>query len=173
MPRAIWTGSIGFGLVNVPVRMYSAIEEHDLHFHFVHEADGSRIAYQKVCRTEDRPVPDEEIVKAFELEKGEYVYMTDEDFEAAQAEGGRTIDIRTFVPYDEIDPIFFEKTYYLGPAEDGALVALSATCTHLGCIVSWNTAEKTWDCPCHGSRFDTDGKVIQGPAVKDLEPKSS
>ena len=57
-------------------------------------------------------------------------------------------------------------------SEDGALVALSATCTHLGCIVSWNTAEKTWDCPCHGSRFDTKGKVIQGPAVKDLERKS-
>jgi glycine/D-amino acid oxidase-like deaminating enzyme/nitrite reductase/ring-hydroxylating ferredoxin subunit len=58
-------------------------------------------------------------------------------------------------------------------SEDGALVAVSATCTHLGCIVSWNTAEKTWDCPCHGSRFDTDGRVVQGPAVKDLERKSS
>jgi DNA end-binding protein Ku len=122
MPRAIWTGSIGFGLVNVPVRMYSAVEEHDLHFHFVHEPDGSRIAYQKMCRAEERPVPDEEIVKAFEIEKDEYVYMTDEDFEAAQAEGGRTIDIRTFVPYEEIDPIFFEKTYYLGPAKDGERV---------------------------------------------------
>jgi DNA end-binding protein Ku len=122
VPRAIWTGSIGFGLVNVPVRMYSAVEEHDLHFHFVHEPDGSRIAYQKVCRAEDRPVPDEEIVKAFEIEKGEYVYMTDEDFEAAHAEGGRSIDIRLFVPHDEIDPIFFEKTYYLGPAQDGERV---------------------------------------------------
>jgi DNA end-binding protein Ku len=122
MPRAIWTGSIGFGLVNVPVRMYSAIEEHDLHFHYVHAPDGSRIAYQKVCRAEDRPVPDEEIVKAFEFEKGEYVYMTDEDFEAAEAEGGRTIDIRVFVPYEEIDPIYFERTYYLGPGENGEKV---------------------------------------------------
>jgi DNA end-binding protein Ku len=122
MPRAIWTGSIGFGLVNVPVRMYSAVEEHDLHFNFVHEPDGSRIAYQKVCRAEERPVPDEEIVKAFEIEKGEYVYMSDEDFEASQAEGGRTIDIRVFVPYEEIDPIFFEKTYYLGPGKDGERV---------------------------------------------------
>jgi DNA end-binding protein Ku len=122
MPRAIWTGSIGFGLVNVPVRMYSAVEEHDLHFHYVHEPDGSRIAYQKLCRAEDRPVPDEEIVKAFEFEKGEYVYMTDEDFEAAEADGSKTIDIRTFVPYDEIDPIYFERTYYLGPGQDGEKV---------------------------------------------------
>jgi DNA end-binding protein Ku len=122
MPRAIWTGSIGFGLVNVPVRMYSAVEEHDLHFHYVHEPDGSRIAYQKLCRIEDRPVPDEEIVKAFEFEKGEYVYMTDEDFDAAEADGGKTIDIRTFVPYDEIDPIYFERTYYLGPGQNGEKV---------------------------------------------------
>jgi DNA end-binding protein Ku len=122
MPRAIWTGSIGFGLVNVPVRMYSAVEEHDLHFHYVHAPDGSRIAYQKVCRAEDRPVADEEIVKAFEFEKGEYVYMTEEDFEAAEAEGGRTIDIRVFVPYEEIDPIYFERTYYLGPGQDGEKV---------------------------------------------------
>jgi DNA end-binding protein Ku len=122
MPRAIWTGSIGFGLVNVPVRMYSAVEEHDLHFHYVHAPDGSRIAYQKVCRAEDRPVAEEEIVKAFEFEKGEYVYMTDEDFEAAEAEGGKTIDIRAFVPYEEIDPIYFERTYYLGPGQDGEKV---------------------------------------------------
>ena len=122
MPRAIWTGSIGFGLVNVPVRMYSAVEEHDLHFHYVHAPDGSRIAYQKVCRAEERPVPDEEIVKAFEFEKGEYVYMTDEDFEAAEAERGKTIDIRAFVPYEEIDPIYFERTYYLGPGQDGEKV---------------------------------------------------
>jgi DNA end-binding protein Ku len=119
VPRAIWAGSIGFGLVNVPVRMYSAVQEHDLHFHFVHAPDGSRIAYEKVCRAEDRPVPDDEIVKAFEFEKGEYVYMTEEDFEAAEAEGGKTIDIRAFVPHDEIDPIYFERTYYLGPEKDG------------------------------------------------------
>jgi DNA end-binding protein Ku len=122
VPRAIWTGSIGFGLVNVPVRMYSAIEEHDLHFHYLHEPDGSRIAYQKVCRAEERPVPDEEIVKAFEFEKGEYVYMTEEDFEVAETEGGKMIDIRAFVPHDEIDPIYFERTYYLGPEKESEKV---------------------------------------------------
>jgi DNA end-binding protein Ku len=122
MPRAIWTGSISFGLVNVPVRMYSAIDEHQLHFNYIHEPDGSRIGYQKVCKAEGKPVPDEEIVKAFEFEKGEYVYMTDEDFEAAEAENHRTIEIRDFVPYEEVDPIYFGRTYYLGPQESSEKV---------------------------------------------------
>jgi DNA end-binding protein Ku len=122
MARAIWSGSISFGLVSVPVRMFSAVEEHKLQFHYVHAPDGSRIGYEKICKAEEKPVPDEEIVKAYEYEKGEYVYLADEDFEAAQVEGGRTIDIQAFVPHDEIDPIFFEQTYYLGPAEDGEKV---------------------------------------------------
>jgi DNA end-binding protein Ku len=121
-PRAIWTGSISFGLVSVPVRMYSAIEEHTLHFNYVHEPDGSRIGYEKICKAEEKTVPDDEIVKAFEYEKGEWVYMAEEDFEAAAAENHRTIDIRTFVPFEEIDPIYFERTYYLGPQEDGERV---------------------------------------------------
>jgi len=114
-PRAIWTGSISFGLVNVPVRMYSAIDEHDLHFHFIHEPDESRIGYQKICKAEGKPVDDDEIVKAFEFEPDEYVVLTDEDFAAVKTEGVRTIDIHDFVPYEEIDPIYFERTYYLGP----------------------------------------------------------
>ena len=124
MPRAIWTGAISFGLVNVPVRMYGGIAEHKLQFHYLHEKDDARIGYEKVCKKEEKPVPDSEIVKAFEYRKGEYVYMTDEDFEAAgaEAEGFKTIDIRDFVPYDEIDPIYFERTYYLGPAEGGEKV---------------------------------------------------
>jgi DNA end-binding protein Ku len=119
MPRAIWSGSITFGLVNVPVRLYSAIEEHKLQFHWVHRKDDSPIGYQKICKAEDKPVPDDEIVKAFEFEKGEYVYMDDEDFEAARAEGYKTIDIGDFVPYEQIDPIYFSKTYYVGP-QDGS-----------------------------------------------------
>jgi DNA end-binding protein Ku len=118
MPRAIWTGAISFGLVNVPVRVYSAITEHDLHFNLLHEPDGGRIGYQKVCKAEEKPVPDDEVVKAFEVEKDEFVVLSDEDFEAAAAEAGaRTIEITDFVPYDEIDPIYFERTYYLGPEE--------------------------------------------------------
>lgn len=118
MPRAIWSGTITFGLVNAPVRMYSAIDEQDLHFNLLHEPDGGRIGYQKICKTEDEPVPDEEIVKAFELEKGEFVKLGDEDFEAVQAElGGHTIEISDFVPYESIDPIYFERTYFLGPQQ--------------------------------------------------------
>jgi DNA end-binding protein Ku len=118
-PRAVWSGNISFGLVNVPVRLYSAIQDHTLHFHFVHEPDGSRIGYEKICKAEGKPVPDDEIVRAFEYEKGEYVYLTDEDFDAAKVEGYRSIDIRDFVPYEQIDPIFFRHTYYVGP-QDGS-----------------------------------------------------
>jgi DNA end-binding protein Ku len=115
MARAIWSGSIAFGLVNVPVKLYSAIDEQDLRFHYVHRKDDSRIGYEKVCKKEKRPVPDDEIVKAFEISKGRYVYVEDEDFEAAEGDRYRTIEISDFVPYEEIDPIYFEHTYYVGP----------------------------------------------------------
>lgn len=118
-PRAIWTGSITFGLVNVPVRIYSAIHEHKLSFHLVHEKDDGPIGYQKICKLEDKPVPSEEIVKAFEIEKGELVRMTDEDFAQVQVEGQHTIDLEDFVPYEEIDPTFFAHTYLVG-AQEGA-----------------------------------------------------
>jgi DNA end-binding protein Ku len=115
MPRSLWSGSISFGLVNVPVRLYSAVQEHKLRFHFVHEKDSSPIGYQKICKQEDKPVPDDEIVKAFEYTKGEYVFMDEQDFEAAKVEGYKTIEIVDFVPYEDIDPIFFAHTYYVGP----------------------------------------------------------
>jgi DNA end-binding protein Ku len=119
MPRALWTGSISFGLVNVPVRLYSAVSEHKLQFHFVHKKDDSTIGYQKICKLEEKPVPDKEIVKAFEYPRGKYVYMEDEDFAAARVEGYKTIDITDFVPYEQIDPIYFAHTYYVGP-QDGS-----------------------------------------------------
>ena len=122
MPRAIWTGTISFGLVNVPVRMYSAIEESDLRFHLVHEPDGGRIGYQKVCKAENEPVPDDEIVKAYEVKEDELVVLTDEDFAAVKVEGVKTIEISDFVPYDQIDPIYFERTYFLGPQDGGEKV---------------------------------------------------
>jgi len=97
--------------------MYSAIAEHKLHFHYLHRKDDSPIGYEKYCKKEEQPVPDDEIGKAFEVSKGEYVYLEDEDFEAAKVEGYRTIELTDFVASEEIDPIYFEKTYYLGPQE--------------------------------------------------------
>jgi DNA end-binding protein Ku len=122
MPRAIWSGSIVFGLVSAPVRMYSAIDEHDLELHLVHEKDGSRIGYAKVCKKEGKEVPAEEIVKAYEVSDGELVYLTDEDFKAAEEESYRAIEVLDFVLHNEIDPIVFRRTYYLGPAEGGEKV---------------------------------------------------
>ena len=152
MPRAIWTGAISFGLVNIPVRMYSAIETTDLEFSLLHAKDGGHIGYQKICKREDKPVPDDEIVKGYEVRKGKYVHVTDEDFAAAEVEGYRTIEIEAFVPYDDIDPTFFERTYYLGPQkaaervyallrramEDSGLAGISRYVMrnreHLGCL---------------------------------------
>jgi len=101
--------------------MFSAVREHKLQFHYVHEPDGSPIGYQKICKAEDKPVAEDEIVKAFELEEGEWVYLSDEDFEAARAaaEGGKAIEIDAFVPQSDIDPAYFDNSYYLEP-ESGA-----------------------------------------------------
>jgi DNA end-binding protein Ku len=134
--------------------MYAAIDAHDLHFHLVHTKDMSPIGYQKVCKHEDKPVPDDEIARSYEL-KGKTVLLDDEDFEAARADGYHAITVLDFVPYDQIDPVYFEHTYYLAPAEDAAghvyaLLAkamddagLSAVCTYifhqreqLGCLRS-------------------------------------
>jgi DNA end-binding protein Ku len=99
--------------------MYSAIEEQDLHFQLIHEPDGGRIGYQKFCKQEEKLVPDDEIVKAFEVKKDKLVVLTDEDFEAVKTEGVKTIEISDFVPYEDIDPIYFDRTYFLGP-QDGS-----------------------------------------------------
>jgi len=118
-PRALWTGSISFGLVNVPVRVYSAVHEHKLQFHLVHEKDDGPIGYEKVCKLDGKPVGNDEIVKAYEYKKGELVHLTDEDFESVQVEGKHTIELEDFVPYEDIDPTFFAHTYLVGP-QDGA-----------------------------------------------------
>lgn len=117
--RALWSGSITFGLVNVPVRIYSAVHEHKLQFNLVHEKDDSPIGYQKICKLEDKPVSNDEIVKAYEFKKGEYVQLTDEDFAAVQVEGQHTIDLQDFVPYEDIDPVYFAHTYLVGPQDGG------------------------------------------------------
>jgi DNA end-binding protein Ku len=117
MPRALWSGAISFGLVNAPVRMYTAISEHDVHFHLLHAKNGARIHYKKVTESHPRDIPDDQIVKGYEVADGRYVTLTDEEIAAAHVEGGKVIEIHDFVPLEEIDPIAFERTYYLGPAE--------------------------------------------------------
>ena len=119
MPRAVWSGTVSFGLVSIPVKMFSAVSEHKLHFTLLHRKDSSPIGYQKVCKKEGKPVDDGEIVKAYETSKGQFVEIEDEDFEAARAEGYHAFDIQEFVEVEEIDPIYFEQSYYLAPA-DGA-----------------------------------------------------
>jgi DNA end-binding protein Ku len=120
--RAIWSGTISFGLVSIPVRMFPAVSEHKLHFTLLHRKDESPIGYEKVCKLEEKAVPDSQIVKAYEIEKGEFVYVEDEDFEAARAEGGNAFDIDRFVAIEEIDAIYFEHGYYLAPQHGGEKV---------------------------------------------------
>ena len=141
--RSIWSGAIAFGLVSVPVRMESAVEEHKLHFNYVHEPDGGRIGYQKVCKAEDeKPVPEDEIVKAFEVRKGKWVYLDDEDFASAALEKAqRTIDIHAFVEEGEIDPVYFERSFLLTPADGGekvyALLARAMEETGLAAVATF------------------------------------
>ena len=122
MPRSIWSGTISFGLVSIPVRMVAAVSEHALHFNLLHRKDWSPIGYEKVCKEEGGRVPDDEIVKAYEISKGEYVELEDADFAAARVEGYHAFDISDFVEVAEIDPIYFERSYYLLPQNGGEKV---------------------------------------------------
>jgi len=117
--RSIWRGSISFGLVNVPVRMFTATESKELRFHFLHRGDLAPIGYDKIRKDTGESVDEDEIIRGFEVEKGRFVELTDEDLDRLDVELARSIDICDFVSLDEIDPIFFRKAYYLLP-EDGA-----------------------------------------------------
>lgn len=114
--RSIWKGSVAFGLVNVPVKVYSATEERDIRFHQVHEADGGRIRYKRVCELDGKTVEFADIAKAYEAEDGRTVILTDDDFSQLPANSSREIEVSSFVPADQIDPLLFDKSYYLEPA---------------------------------------------------------
>ena len=121
MPRSIWKGAISFGLVTVPVAMYPATERREeLRFRLLHGKDKSPVEYRRVCKEEEAEVPWSEIAKGYEYEKGQFVVMTDEDFEKARTPATQTIDIRDFVPREQIDAMYFETPYYLEPAGKGA-----------------------------------------------------
>ena len=112
--RSIWKGSLSFGLVNVPVKLYSATEDHDLSLHQVHDEDGGRIRYQRKCEICGKVVDYEHIAKAY-VDGEETVMITDEDLASLPVERSKDIDVVEFVPSDQIDPIMFEKAYYLAP----------------------------------------------------------
>jgi len=120
MPRSMWKGAISFGLVTIPVSVYPATEEKTLRFNQLHEKDGGRIRYKRVCSVDADEVPFEEIVKGYEYEKDRYAILTDEDFDAVPVRSSRAIDIHQFVDLEEIDPMLYKKSYYLVPDETGA-----------------------------------------------------
>ena len=119
--RSIWRGAINFGMVTIPIKLYTATEQKDVRFHLVHKKDGARIVEKRFCSEEDKEVSWDEIGKGYEVSKGEYVVMDKE--EVADAGGpqdsARTIDIGDFVEIDEIDPIYFERSYFLEPTDVG------------------------------------------------------
>jgi len=118
--RSIWKGAISFGLVTIPVKLYSATEQKDVSFHQVRRSDGSRIRYKRVAQADGEEVPYGEIAKGYELPSGETVVLTDEDFADLPLTTNRAIDVLQFVPLEEVDPIYFEKTYYIEPDKTGA-----------------------------------------------------
>ncbi len=120
MPRALWSGSLSFGLVNVPVALVSAVQDKDVHFNQLDEKSGARLHVERYCKEEDVAIPYEEVASGYPKSKGDgYVMLTDLELEAAQPEKTRTIDISEFVDLDEIDPIFFDHPYFLVPNAEG------------------------------------------------------
>ncbi|PKM47637.1 MAG: Ku protein [Firmicutes bacterium HGW-Firmicutes-8] len=117
--RNLWKGAVSFGLVHVPVKLYSATEKKDIKFNYLHEKCKTPVKYERVCPTCGTEVPMEEIVKGFEYEKGKYVILQDEDFENIPLETTKTVEIVSFADLGEIDPIYFDKSYYLAPGDGG------------------------------------------------------
>jgi len=119
VPRSIWKGVITFGMVSIPVQLCPATQEKDVRFHLLHKPDHSRINFKRWCATEDHEVDQDELVKAYEVSKDQYVEITDEDLEKLPLPARHTIELSAFVNSDEIDPIYYEKSYYLEPEETG------------------------------------------------------
>jgi DNA end-binding protein Ku len=119
MARSIWNGAISFGLVTIPVQLVTAVRSQRPRFHMLHEKDESPVRYQRVCETEEKPVPWEQIVKGYEYEKGEYVVLTKDDLKRAALDKSDTIDVLSFVPGSAIDPRYYETPYYLVPGKGG------------------------------------------------------
>jgi DNA end-binding protein Ku len=119
MARALWKGSISFGLVNIPIELHTAVRDHRPKFRMLHAKDKSPVKFERVCIRDGSPVAWQDLVKGYEYEKGHFVVLTKEDFQAAALNKTRTVDIIDFVKADEIDDRFFETPYYLTPAKGG------------------------------------------------------
>ena len=119
MAHAIWSGAINFGLVTIPVKLYSAIREHELHFNYLHRKDEGRIRYERVCSVCGEKVPWSEIARGYEVQKDDYVILEDEDFAKASPEATQSVEIVEFVQLEEIDPVLFDVPYYLEPDRKG------------------------------------------------------
>jgi DNA end-binding protein Ku len=117
MPRAIWSGSISFGMVTIPVKLYGATQSKDIRFHLLHSTDGARLEQKRWCPVDDAEVPWSETARGYEYAKGQYVVLTDGDFERLPLPSKHTIELSAFVEEREIDPVFYEKSYYLEPGE--------------------------------------------------------
>lgn len=117
--RPIWKGAVSFGLISIPVKLYSAVEEKSLKFHLLHAEDGGRIRYQRTCSVCEQEVSWDEIVKGFEYSKDHYVQFTDDELSSIDVDSVRAIDVVSFVPLADIDPVYFNKTYYVVPDPSG------------------------------------------------------
>ncbi len=122
MPHAIWSGAINFGLVTIPVKLFTAVRgrSSDLSFNFIHKKDDARIRYRTFCEREEKEVPRSEIVRGYEYEKGEWVTFTDDELKRLDAENTQSVDIVQFCDLDEINPMFFDTPYYLEPEKKGS-----------------------------------------------------
>ena len=123
VPRSVWTGSISFGLVNVPVKAFTAVRDHDVHFHQLDKKTGSRIRYLKVAEKTGKEVDSDDIAMGFEVRNGRYVTFDEEELDALRPKSTKVIDVSDFVALDEIDPIYYENTYWLAPDGEAATKA--------------------------------------------------
>src|SRR2546421_10334714 len=119
MPRSIWNGAITFGLTAVPIKVHSATEDHGIPLHQVHAKDGARVKLERICSKEGRKVPYKQVAKGYEVRDGEYVMLSQEEIDAAAGEHSRLIELEEFVRAGEIDPVHYDRGYYLGVGEDG------------------------------------------------------
>src|SRR5881227_1085909 len=124
MPKSIWNGTVTFGLVNVPIKLYSATESKTVHFNEVHARDGARIEHRRICSKEDKEVSYDDVVKGYEVDPDKYVVLEKDEVKAAAGDRGKVVHLTEFVEAAEIHPVFYDKTYYVGSRDDADVYRL-------------------------------------------------